>query len=314
MSITKTATGEKGKTTKPKQDLYKMVTDRIIALLEKGVTPWKRNWATYGIAKNYASNRPYNGINRILMNNTAHQVPYFLSFKQAKEMGGNVKKGAKGEQVFFFAKFFKDANGNTIQEEKAKTLKAAGGKIKSLAILRYFTVFNVADIEGVKFEFPEIKLNDNEKIAKCESILAGMPNRPPLRNTNPNRAFYRPSEDIINMPLIGQFTNSESYYCTLFHETIHATGHAKRLGREGVTAGANFGSKTYGKEELIAEMGASFLCAEASINSDDMEENNAAYLENWLQVLRNDKKLIFQAASKAQAAVRYILNEKTEVK
>jgi len=314
MSITKTATGKKGKTTKPKQDLYKMVTDRIIALLEKGVTPWKRNWATYGIAKNYASKRAYNGINKILMNNTDHQIPYFLSFKQAKEMGGSVKKGAKGEQVFFFAKFYKDANGKTIQEEKAKRLKAAGSKIKSLVVLRYFTVFNVTDIEGVKFEFPEIKLNDNEKIAKCESILARMPNRPPLRNTNPNRAFYRPSEDIINMPLIGQFTNSENYYCTLFHETIHATGHAKRLGREGVTAGANFGSKTYCKEELIAEMGASFLCAEASINSEDMEENNAAYLENWLQVLKSDKKFIFQAASKAQAAVRYILDEKTAVK
>ena len=111
-----------------------MVTDRIIALLEKGVTPWKRNWATYGIAKNYVSNRAYNGINRILMNNTDHQVPYFLSFKQAKEMGGKVKEGAKGEQVFFFAKFYKDANGNTIPEEKAKRLKAAGVKIKSLVV------------------------------------------------------------------------------------------------------------------------------------------------------------------------------------
>jgi len=123
---TNTATTKTTKTDKPKVDLYQLVTDKIMTLLEKGVAPWRQTWSSYGLARNYVSGKTYNGINKIMMNNTIHPIPYFLSFKQAKALNGTIKKGAKGEMVFYFNVFYKDANNKTVSEEEAKALKAAG--------------------------------------------------------------------------------------------------------------------------------------------------------------------------------------------
>ena len=295
------------KTDKPKVDLYQLVTDKIMALLEKGVAPWRQTWSSYGLARNYVSGKTYNGINKILMNNTIHPIPYFLSFKQAKALNGTIKKGAKGEMVFYFNVFYKDANNKTISEEQAKTLKATGQDFKKLSTLRYFHVFNVADIEGVEFNTPEVELKENEQIERCESIIKDMPNRPEIQFNNANEAYYNALQDFINMPDIKQFTNSAEYYTTLFHEAIHSTGHKNRLNRKGITEPNKFGSIPYSMEELIAEMGAAFLSAEAGINYGEIVENNAAYLQGWLNKLKEDKRFIFKTAGRAQQAARYIL-------
>jgi antirestriction protein ArdC len=188
--------------------------------------------------------------------------------------------------------------------------RTAGEEIQVLKFIRYFNVFNITDIEGIKFEIPEIESRPNEKIVWCENIIENMPNRPELKSIDGNRAFYSPTLDFVNMPDIKQFETAEDYYATFFHELTHATGHASRLAREDVMNPETFGSKPYSREELVAEMGASFLCSSVNIDYDSIIENNAAYLAGWLKVLKEDSKFIFKAAAEAQKAADYILNRR----
>ncbi|MEM1124468.1 MAG: ArdC-like ssDNA-binding domain-containing protein [Bacteroidota bacterium] len=239
------------KANQPKRDLYREVTDKIMGLLEKGVAPWRQTWSSYGLARNYVTGRPYNGINKILLNNTVHPIPYFLSFKQVKALNGKVKKGAKAEMVLYFSVFYKDAYNKTVSEEQAKEMKAAGQEVKKRSSLRYFSVFNIADVEGIEFHTPEVQLKENEQIEKCENIIKDMPNCPKIKHINGNEAYYNALKDFINMPKIKQFDSSAEYYVTLFHELTHATGHQDRLNRKGITEPTKFGSIPYSKEELI---------------------------------------------------------------
>ena len=291
-------------------DLYQQVTNKIIGMIEKGVAPWRRTWSTYGLARNYLTRHIYTGINLILMNNTPHPIPYFMTFKQVKELGGQVKKGTKAEMVIYFNLYYKDCYDNTLDKEDAYQRRAAGEDIQVLKFIRYYNVFNIADIEGIKFEIPEIVSKPNEKIIWCENIVENMPNRPELKNIDANRAFFSPRLDFVNMPDIKQFETPEDYYATFFHELIHATGHASRLAREEILNPEVFGTKPYGREELVAEMGASFLCSSVNIDYDNIVENNAAYLAGWLNVLKEDSKFIFKAAAEAQKAADYILNRR----
>jgi antirestriction protein ArdC len=293
------------------RDLYREVTNKIIAMIEQGVAPWRRTWSTYGLARNYATGHIYTGINLILMNNTPHPIPYFLTFNQVKEQNGQIRKGAKAEMVIYFNVYYKDNQDRTLSREEARTRSNNGEEIQVLKFIKYYNVFNIADIEGIKFEIPEIELKANEKIERCESIIEQMANRPEFKCIDGNRAFYAPSQDFVNMPTIEQFETAEFYYATFFHELIHATGHASRLAREEVMNPQTFGSKPYSREELVAEMGASFLCSSVQIDYDNITENNAAYLAGWLNKLKADSKFIFKAAAEAQKAADYILNRKS---
>lgn len=291
---------------KTKPDLYQDVTDKIITLIENGVAPWRCSWSRYGLARNYATGHIYSGINAILMNLTPHPIPYFMSFKQVKTLGGNIRKGAKSEFVYFFKSYHKDQDGKNISAEQAQTLQGMGEETNRIAFLKYFRVFNVADVEGIEIDIPEVTLQDHERIERCEQLIQDIPNPPEFVFEDANRAYYAPTADKLNVPDIRQFEKPEEYYCTLFHELTHATGHASRLNREGVTTLTPFASTEYSKEELIAEMGASFLCAHTGINMPEITENSAAYLQGWLSVLKADKKLIFQAAAAAQKAADYL--------
>jgi len=204
---------------------------------------------------------------------------------------------------------FKDENGKILSQEIATQYKKSGRVVKVLRFLRYFSVFNIADIEGIEFDIPEVELKDNEKIEKCDHLVLNMPNPPKFETTNTDRAFYAPILDLINMPSIKQFENSEEYYSTLFHEMIHSTGHETRLNRNGITEIGKKKSDIYSKEELVAEMGAAFLCATTGIDYDAITENSAAYINGWLKVLKADKRFIFQSAASAQKAANYILGE-----
>lgn len=291
-------------------NLYEEVTNKIISMIEQGVAPWRRTWSTYGLARNYGTDHIYTGINLILMNNTMHPIPYFLTFNQVKEQGGRIKKDSKAEKVIYFDVYYKDGNDKTLTKEEAIQRRKSGEEIQVLKFIKYYNVFNIEDVEGFEFQIQEIELKPNEKIARCESIIENMPKRPELRQIDANKACYAPELDFVNMPSIEQFESAEFYYATFFHELTHSTGHASRLGREEVMNTQTFGNIHYSKEELVAEMGASFLCSNVQIDYDHVVENNAAYLTGWLKVLKVDSKFIFQVAAEAQKAADYILSRR----
>lgn len=297
-------------TLKTQKDLYQQVTDKIIKALESNIKPWRKTWATakYGIARNYKSQHEYSGINFLLMNLSPHEIPYFLTFKQIKEMGGKLKKGAKSEQVYFYNRYYKDNQGNKLSEKVAQEKLKAGEKIDIMSLLKYYNVFSISDVEEIEFDLPKIEVKDNEPIQNCEALISNMKDAPTISYEDKNSAFYHPIKDILNMPQLDRFDSSEAYYSVLFHELIHSTGHESRLNRNGIIKAHSFQSKEYAKEELIAEIGSSFLAAYMNVNLPELEENSASYIKSWLSLLKSDKKFIFKAAAKASKAANFILS------
>jgi len=209
-----------------------------------------------------------------------------LTFRQARVLGGFVRRGERGFPIVFW-QFIKDEE----TEEK-------------FPLLRYYTVFNVGQCEGI--DVPILGARAFSPIEECENIVSGMPN-PPRTEFGGNRAFYVPSRDLITIPARGRFTDGEEFYATMFHEMAHSTGHQSRLNRKGISeSGVGFGSEIYSQEELVAEIGASFLNAKAGIVGCTIA-NSASYIANWLLALRNDKRMIISAAGQAQRAADYIL-------
>jgi len=293
-----------------KRDLYQEATNRIIEKLEQGVAPWKCTWNKYGLARNASTGHIYTGINMLLMNCTRHPIPYFLTFKQAQKGGGKVKKGAKSEQIYYYNVYYKDADDKNISQAEAQILRTSGKQVKVNSYLKYYNVFNIDDVEGIDFKLDEVKAYNNPRIDECDEIIQNMPNAPRHKFINANQPYYSPIGDVINMPDINQFENSAEFYATYFHELLHSTGHQTRLNRPGITdKNVKFKDKTYSEEELIAETGASFLCAHTNIDYDSIFENSTAYLQGWLKVLKQDKRMIFKAAAEASKAVDLILNK-----
>lgn len=280
--------------------VYELITNRIIEELEKGVIPWQKPWSGgTGNAKNLISKKPYQGINQIMTSLQAFESEYWLTFNQCKKLGGSVKKGSKSTMVIFW-KFLEKDN-------------LATGKKDKIPMLRYYRVFNATQTEGIDYPVQDLEPKQNNPIESCQKIINEMPLGMPKVLHEEQRAFYRPSSDHINLPRIETFTGSNEYYSTYFHELVHSTGHTKRLNREGVTGSINFGSNCYSKEELVAEIGASFLNGEAGI-LNHVIDNSTAYINSWLNKLRNDKKLIITASGQAQKAVNYLLNVQYEEK
>jgi antirestriction protein ArdC len=280
-------------------DVYTIVTNRIIEHLEKGVVPWHKTWADAGLPKNLITGKHYRGINVWLLSSLNYSQNSFLTFKQVKDLGGSVIKGEKAQEVIFW-KWIEKENKESKETEK-------------VPILKYYKVFNIAQCEGIpKEKLPPVIERNNNPIETCEKIIEEMPKRPDISHKE-QRAFYNKSGDFINMPKMETFTSSENYYETLFHEMVHSTGHNERLNRKEMETSNGFHSKDYAVEELTAEMGASYLKSYAGIPITQLE-NNAAYIQSWLERLKNDKKFIVYASSQAQKATDYILNVKNEEK
>ena len=292
--------------TKTRMDIYQRVTNQIITYLEKGTAPWHRSWGQFGLAKNYVSGKPYRGINALMMNTTPFAIPYFLTMKQANALGGKVKKGSIANMVMYYNTIYKDKNGKTIPQEVAS--KMPEGSVNKRGFLKYFYVFATEQIEGIDFHYPEVQLKENEKIERCEELVKNIPSPPEFVSINASRCYYEPLLDCVNMPPIEHFDSSEEYYNSLYHELIHSTGHEKRLNREGIT-GLTIDRKSYSysAEELVAELGASFLCGISGIDCKPLLENNASYINGWLKVLKEDSKFIFRVAKDAQKAVDYLM-------
>jgi len=267
-------------------NVYEIVTEKIVKKLESGVIPWRRPWSAE-MPCNLVSGKEYRGINPFILGTQGYGSKYWLTFNQANKLGGHVKKGEKSSLVVFWH----------IGQEK---INAKTGKLSKPFLLRYYSVFNVAQTEGI--EVPDTK-PAMPSIEVCEEIVAGMKN-PPAR-VQSDRAWYKPAADELGMPARELFNSSEGYYATLFHELTHSTGHASRIGREGIENLNEFGSESYSKEELVAEMGSAMLCGVAGIAPATLE-NSAAYLQNWLERLKADSRLLVSAASQAQKACDYI--------
>jgi antirestriction protein ArdC len=285
---------------------YEIVIERIVKLLEQGVIPWRRPWSAGGAPRNLVSKKIYRGVNFFLLSATKYVSPYWLTLRQANGLGGSVRKGEHGEIVVFW----KVEHGKEQEDESeadAETIDE-GEKSRRRFVLRFYRVYNLEQCElPATFieKLPKIETYQHDPIEAAERIIANMPN-PPAIEYGGTKAFYSPSADRITLPPRELFSSAEEFYATLNHEASHATGHAKRLNRDSIAEAAPFGSPTYAAEELIAELSAAYLCAEAGI-SPAVIENEAAYLQGWLAKLRSEKRLIVVAAAKAQKAADYIL-------
>ena len=278
-----------------KKDIYEMITDRIIEHLENGVVAWQKPWTgVHDGAYNRISNKPYSLLNQMLLSKTGE----YASFKQWTELGGHIKKGEKAEIVTFWKI-------QPIEEENEDGEKV----IKQIPLLRYYNVFHISQVEGV--EPKSIDLNELQPIEEAERIKTEYMQREHIKILEKvtDKAFYSPSLDYIQVPCKEQYQNIEEFYSTLFHEMTHSTGHKVRLDREDVKDCMYFGSENYSKEELCAELGSAFLINKLGIASSKSFTNSTAYIQSWLRVLKNDKKFIISASSRAEKAVKYILNE-----
>ena len=274
-------------------DIYAAVTDRLIAQMEQGVIPWQRPWVSAGKAVSHVTGNPYSLLNQMLLGRPGE----YLTFRQCQEAGGKVKKGEKSSIVVFW---------KWIEHEDEET-----GETKEVPFLRYYNVFHIDQCEGVSARYTqENPFPDGATtVEHAQNIIYDYLGRTGVKllHQQSDRAFYRPSTDEIVLPMRKQFVSTAEYYSTVFHEVTHSTGHPSRLNR--LDKVAAFGSDVYSKEALVAESGAAALVNHVGLETSTSLRNNAAYIQNWLSVLRGDKRFIVSAAGKAEKAVRFILGE-----
>lgn len=283
-------------------DVYEMVTERIIAMLEQGEIPWDRPWTGAGrYAIKRTTGKPYSILNQFLLGNPGE----YLSFNQCRKEGGKIKKGAKAKIVVFWKVIEcdrKDSKGNVMLDSQGKV------KTTMVPLLKYMNVFHIDDCEGLKPRNYEEVLREFDPIDEAEKVISGYVQRSGIKfeHIKQGRAYYNPGEDKVVLPIKEQFKGESGYYATAFHELTHSTGHEARLNRIGNGVAA-FGDETYSKEELVAEIGSASLMKILGIETDGSIRNNAAYIQSWIKALKNDKKLIVSAASKAEKAVEMIM-------
>ena len=278
-------------------NVYQIVTDRIITDLSNGIIPWKKPWSgTKSGAFNRITKRPYSLLNQMLLGQSGE----YATFKQWSSLNGRIKKGEKSKIVTFWKMY-------PIEEVNDK-----GEKVKKvIPLLKYYNVFHISQVEGVE-PLPQEEIKNIEPLEEAERVLQEYVSREGihLENLISDRAYYSPILDKIHLPLAQQFDSAEAYAETAFHEAVHSTGHKTRLARfDDSLKLAAFGSEDYSKEELTAELGSAFLMNLLGIETPQTARNNSAYIQSWLRVLKNDNKFIISASSKAEKAVKYILNE-----
>ncbi len=281
-------------------DIYEMVNNLIIERLEAGVVPWQMPWKTEtALPQNMVYRKPYRGFNfwYLLTVTQQYDSPFFLTFKQVKELGGHVLKGEKGFPVIFW---------------KLLDIEEKDGNVDQIPFLRYYTVFNLKQTEGIdESEIPAIEAHDHEfdPIADAEQLVEFWYDSPEIK-LDQSHAYYSPAKDCVGMPNSRSFFHDEQYYSTLFHELVHSTGHAKRLSRHEKLPNHQFGSRDYSQEELVAEMGAAYLCYMIGIENATLD-NSAAYIKSWIGKFKEDKKMLLIASSQAQKAVDYIIEHQS---
>jgi len=280
----------------------------VIEGLENGTVPWRKTWKGV-LPMNAFSEREYRGFNIFYLSYVCdkfgYSFPLFGTFKQISDAGGRVVNGEKSYPIVYWKvtdnKIDKTSEGKENDVESVKRFTPF-----------YYNVFNLYQTEGIdieKYTSQFSKINNNP-LDMCEKVINQMPNSPRIVFKDNSRAFYRPYDDMVNVPEIQYFEGSEEYYATTFHELAHATGHSSRLNRFEEN-GSVFGKNSYDYEELVAEMAATLLCSHCGI--EQTVENSVAYLTGWAKFLKEERKsTLFGAATKAQAAVNYILGKTIE--
>ena len=274
-------------------DLFAEITNRIIAEMENGIIPWRKSWVGgASCAVSHVTGKPYSLMNQMLLGKPGE----WLTFKQAQAEGGYVRKGEKSRLCVFWKWI-----------ETKETKDDGTIEIKEVPFLRYYNVFHIDSCEGIKPKWDKPIENPVQPDERAEAIVDNYVARSGVKiiRTRSNDAFYRPSTDEIHVPLISQFTEVSEFYSCLYHEMTHSVFSESRLG--GISKIAAFGDIEYSKSELIAELGSAFLVNTAGLETPSQFTNSAAYIQNWLQALKNDKRLIVSAAGQAEKAVKYIL-------
>jgi len=286
-------------------DVYQKITDQIIAELEKGSVPWLRPWreGEPPFPVNALSGRPYQGINIPLLWSRASRGSFasdrWLTFHQLSSLGGHVHKGEKSSLAVLYlprSQEETDTDGRTVMDENGEP------KMRHFGLIREFRLFNLSQCEGLPgslydpFPRPVNPVDAAETLALNSGVT--------LRHRRQSQAYYKPAADLVMMPHPQQFESSEAYYATLLHELTHATGHPSRLNRPGI-AGNGHNHALYAAEELVAEMGAAFLCAQTGIQG---KLQHASYIGYWLDILRQDKRAVIRASGMARNACEWLLN------
>lgn len=293
-----------------KQDVYSRITNKIVADLEKGVKPWLKPWnAEHAVEKITRPLRyneePYNGINVLMLWSEAvdkgYNSPIWMTFRQAKELGGYVRKGERGSLVVYANTFKKTERDDDTGEEIER----------DIPFMKGYTVFNVDQIENLPEKYYALTeaptLETAQRIEQAEDFLA---NTGAKVSYGGNRAYYTISADRIQMPPFEFFKDPESYYETRLHETVHWTRHPSRLDRD--FGRKKWGDEGYAMEELVAELGSAFMSADLDL-VPEVREDHAAYIDSWLKVLKNDKRAIFSAAAYAQKAADFLHAQQPEL-
>ena len=282
-------------------DVYEKVTARIVAELEKGVRPWFKPWNaehTAGrITKPLRHNgQPYSGINILMLWGSAvaqgFAAPIWMTYRQAMELGAHVRKGEKGSLVVYANAITRTETGEDGEESE-----------REIPFIKGYTVFNVEQIDGLPVHYygrPEPRFDRPQRIDHAEGFFAAL--GADIRHGG-NQAYYAVGSDQVQMPPFEAFANAESYYATLAHECTHWTRHPKRLDRD--FGRKRWGDEGYAREELVAELGSAFLCADLDL-TPEVRDDHSAYIGSWLKVLKNDKRAIFSAAAHAQRAADFL--------
>lgn len=280
--------------------VHQILTDKVLAMIDSGVAPWKRPWRAAGRPRNIRGTN-YHGINYFMLSMVAEMNGWsnvWMTFNQIKEKGGTIKEDQKknGTCAYFF---------KMLERENTVT----GDMENSHPIFRFFLVFNLDQVDGIIVK----GVNDGNGASHAEmpapqSIVDGYAGRPEIRFGG-SSAYYQPVTDKVTMPLLSAFDTPEQYYATMFHELAHSTGHLSRLNRKEVMDPVGYGSHEYSLEELVAELTSVYLCDECGIANDRTLENSANYLGNWYKALKNDPKMFATAAARAQKAATHILGK-----
>ena len=292
------------------ENVYQMVTDRIVAQMQKGIIPWQKPWTVSGsaedVAINFVSRRPYSFVNQMLLGKPGE----WLSWKQIGELGGKVKKGAKAGMVVFYKSLVIKDPTRKVKDEDGNEVDAT----KVIPLLKYYNVFHLSDVEGIDSKIVKGERTSTlEPVEDAERVISEYVEREDgltfICDQESDRAYYSPSEDKVVVPRISQYGIVEEYYSTTFHELVHSTLKESRCNRESENANSFFGNENYSREELVAEMGSAMLCNKIGIEGKKAFKNSVAYIQGWLKELRNDNHMIVWAASRAEKAAKYILNE-----
>ena len=294
-------------------DVFQLVTDRIVEQLSKGVVPWQRPWSmsSDNMAVNYVTRKEYSLLNQILL----FEGGEYITFKQCKALGGSIKKGAKARMVVFFTTSAIKKK-KVVDEETGEETEITFTKMYDMPVLKAYHVFHIKDCTGIESKLKDVheaETFDTTPIERAEKVINDYVSREKtlrfINDQQSNRAYYSPATDEVRVPMITQFQQAEEYYSTAFHELGHSTGIKTRCNRQGETDATYFGNKNYSREELVAEMSSALLCNLTGIDTEKAFKNSVAYIDGWIKHLKDQKTAFVWAARRAEAAVKYIMNE-----